>query len=800
MLRHYFLIALRGFRKHLSYSLLNVFGLSLGITCALIIFLFVYDELQYDLHHQKSAHIYRLNAAYHLPNNGGFEQYAVAGPAIGEILAKDYPEIKEVVRFHRMQDVVVETEGTGDRVYETFFAADSNVFRVFTFPFLVGQPERSLLDPNTVVITRRMAMKYFNREDVVGERLHLPQDSIDLKITGVISNYPSNTHLKIDFFISMETYRTIHHVFMQNWWNYSFATYLELVPGANASALAEKIQFISRQYIKDQEDGSGYRQEYSLTPFSRIHLYSNLRSEWEANSRASYVYIFLAIGIFILIIACINFMNLATARSALRAKEIGMRKVSGALRHQLIAQFFGEALFVTLLAVLVACLAVALLLPYVNTFSGKQLELLSNEFFGWALVSVTLFVAVLAGSYPSIFLSAFRPVETIKGSFKNSAKGNGLRKALVVFQFGISVFLIAGTLVVTNQLAFIRTMNLGFNKDQIVVIPTRLGGQSSEQFNVVREEVVKLAGVKGATLSSRVPGKELGNNVVRLGWDDNAAWSDMRFLAVDHHFIDTYALELVAGRSFDEKFPSDVNEAFLVNESGMRRLGFKSPQEAIGQKLKWQDRNGYVIGVLKDFHFMSTNVAIEPFLVVMNKPWSLGYLSVKLSSDQIGTTINQLESLYTELLPGRIFEFSFLDQDFDRQYSSEENFSKLVSTFAVIAIAIACLGLYGLAMFMGEVRNKEVGIRKVLGASERSLLVLLTSDFMKLVAIACALAGPLVYWALGEWLTSFPYRQSINPLLLLLAGLMAFAVALITISFQAIKAARTNPVKTIARE
>jgi putative ABC transport system permease protein len=798
MIRHYLLIAFRSFNKNKAYSLLNTFGLALGVTCALIIFLYVHDELTYDRHHENGENIYRLNAAYHLPNNGGFEQYAAAGPMVGEVVAKDFPEVEQVVRLRRMPDVVVAKPDTDERSYELFFAADSNVFKVFTLPFVLGNPEQALLDINTVVLTQSMARKYFNREDVVGERLRLPEDSIDLKITGVMQDYPVNTHLKFDFVISLETYRTARHVFMQNWWNYSFQTYLQLVPQAHVAGLEEKVKFISRQYIKDQEDGSGYRQEYSLTHFPKIHLYSNLRTEIEPNAKASYVYIFLVIGIFVLVIACINFMNLATARSAMRAKEIGLRKVAGALRPQLVGQFLGEAFMMTLLAVTVAVIALLLLLPGVNEFSGKNLTLFSGSFFWLALAGITLFVALLAGTYPAIFLSAFRPVETLKGNFRNSAKGNGLRKALVVFQFSISIFLIAGTLIVMNHLGYIRAIDLGFIKERIVFIPTHLMPNAARDYKIVKDEFLKISGVESATLSSRVPGKELGNNVVRLGWDEGAAWSDMRFLAVDPDFVETYHLELVEGRSFNEDFPSDENEAFLVNEAGVRRLGFASAKEAIGQKLKWQDRNGYVVGVLKDFHFMSANVAIEPFLMVMNKPWSVGYLSVKLSSENLIDKIGQMKEVFQKILPGRIFEYTFLDADFDKQYKSEDGFMTLVSFFAVIAILIACLGLYGLALFMAELRYKEVGIRKVLGASENSLLVLLTSDFLKLVAIAFVVASPVAYWALDQWLNTFPYREKINPLVMGAAGLSALIIALLTVSYQAVKASRVNPVKSIA--
>ncbi|MGE0590659.1 MAG: ABC transporter permease, partial [Cyclobacteriaceae bacterium] len=423
MIKNYLLIAIRSFKKNRAYSLLNVFGLTIGITCAMIIFLFVYDELTYDHNHAKRDVIYRLNNGYHLPNNGGFEVYAAGGPIVGEMLVKDYPEIKQAVRFRKIENKVIQRPGDDARTYETVMAADSNVFKVFTFPLLAGNPETALVEPLTMVITESMAKKYFNRTDVLGETLYFPEDTVTVKITGVMKDYPSNTHLKFDFMLSFESLKTLNY-HLTSWWNYSFYTYLELEEGVNIPALEDKIKFISRKYIADQEDYSGYKQEYSLIPFSNIHLQSNIRSEMEANSKASYVYIFMIIGIFILVIACINFMNLATARSAMRAKEIGLRKVAGAFREQLVGQFLSESVLMAFVAMVLSLGLTYLLLPTVNDFSGKHLGLFNNNMAWIAMVLITILVGLLAGSYTSFFLSAFRPVETLKGNFRTGTKGN----------------------------------------------------------------------------------------------------------------------------------------------------------------------------------------------------------------------------------------------------------------------------------------------------------------------------------------------------------------------------------------
>jgi putative ABC transport system permease protein len=796
MIRNYLLIAWRSFTKNKAYSFLNIFGLTFGITCSIVIFLYVQNELTYDHNHSNLKDIYRVNGTYHLPNSGGREDYALCGPGLGEVLPKDFPEIKELVRIARLRNVVVEKPEGDEQFYEQVYAADSNIFKVFTFPFIAGDPTSALLETKTLVISERMAMKYFNTTDVVGKSLRFPTDSADLKISGVFSNPPNNTQFKLDFIISIETYRTVGHVNLQNWWNYGYYTYVLLNPNSDVKAFEDKIKFISRNYIADQEDGSGYRQEYSLTPFAEVHLHSALRNEFEANGKASYVYIFLIIGIFTLVIACINFMNLATARSAMRAKEIGLRKVVGAFRLQLIGQFLGESFLMTICAVIISVITVTLLMPKINTFTNKELELITNGSAWTILAGIVVFVGLLAGSYPSLFLSAFKPTETLKGNFRTSSKGNQLRKALVIFQFTISTFLIAGTIVIYNHIHYLRSIDLGFDKDRILSIPTRFTPNASAEFSLLKEELKKLSSIGEATLSSRVPGMEMGNNVVRLGWDESAAWNDMRFITVDHDFVETYNLKLVEGRSFDENYPTDAVN-FLVNESGMRRLGWNNPGEAIGQKLSMQGRKGEVIGVVKDFHFMASNIAIEPFIMIMNSARSVGYLSLKINSGNLAETITQIEHVFRATLPDRIFEYQFLDEDFDKQYKAEDQFMTVFSFFALVAIVIACLGLYGLAMFMAELRLREMGIRKVLGATEQSLFMLFTKDFTVLVFISALIALPLTYWSTNTWLATFPMHEKINPVVLILSAVVALFIAMLTTSIQSIKASRTNPVDCI---
>jgi putative ABC transport system permease protein len=801
MIKNYLKIALRSFRKYKAYGILNILGLTIGITSTLLISLYVYDELTYDHFHDKADQIFRLDGAYNLPNNGGVERYAAVGAVVGEMVTKDYPEAIQVVRLRRLSDVVIELPSSKDLLYETVFAADSNIFDLFTFQFLDGNPEDALLEPQSIVLTRAMAMKYFNRVDVVGEVLSFPDDTLNFKITGVVEDYPSNTHLKLDFITSFETLHTLGYD-LSSWWSFGFYTYVELQKNADPDQLEQKIKYISRKYIPDQEDGSGYTQEYSLTKLKNIHLHSNLRSEMEPNSKAAYAYIFLIVGIFIILIACINFMNLTTARSAMRAKEVGVRKVSGAFRWQLIGQFLTESILMVFVSMAISVLLSLMLLPQLNSLTGKFLtfDVFGNPLFWVLLPGLGAIIGVMAGSYPSFFLSAIKPSKTLKGSFKTSRSGTLLRQSLVVFQFTISIVLITGTIIVYQHLSFLRSVNLGFEKGRTVILPTRFVANADRDFKVLKDELLRSTDVVAASLSARVPGKEMPNNVVRLGWDDEAEWSDMRYIAVDEDFVDMYQLELVAGRSFDKSFPSDVDEAFMLNESGMRRLGFDNPQEAIGKKLRWQDRNGYIIGIIRDFYFMSANVMVEPFIVVMNKPWSIGYLSLKLSAGDPAKILDRVHSKFAEILPNRVFEYYFLDDGFDQQYKAEDRFMRVFTFFAAIAVFIACLGLYGLAMFTAEQRFKEIGIRKVLGASASGLVMLQIKQFIQLVMVAFVVSVPIAYLAMNKWLEGFPVRENINPLIFLGSGTVSIIIAWVTVGYQSIKAANINPVDSIMHE
>ncbi|MEM1134746.1 MAG: permease prefix domain 2-containing transporter [Bacteroidota bacterium] len=801
MIQNYLKIAFRSILKYKVYSALNILGLTIGLTCAIIISLFVYDEISFDKFHEKSKQIYRLGCTYYLPNNAGSEVNATMGPVVGPMMEKDYPEITQCVRIEVTNNKIIQNLDKTDRFFETIHYTDSNFFDLFIFPLFAGDPATALVEPFSMVISKEAALKYFNSTDVIGKALFLPEDSMQFNITGILEEIPTNSHLQFDFLASMQTKYSLN-IYMESWWNFSTYTYMQVVDGTDIAALSDKIKFISREYIASQEDDSGYKQEYFLQQLEDIHLNSNLRHEISENNKASHVYIFLIVGIFILVIACINFMNLATARSATRAKEVGLRKVIGAYRPQLIFQFLGESLMITCFSLILSLATTFLGLSIINQFTEKQLSLsfTDNPILWIFILLVVLLVGLLAGLYPAVFLSSFQPIKTLKGGFKASANSNMLRKALVVFQFTISVMLITGSLVVFNQLNFMRNKELGFDKDRMIVIPTKFTNEALQNFTQLKEALEGYTEVKGTTLSSRVPGLQLSNNVVRIGWDDEAEWSDMRYLAVDYDFIKNYNLKIIAGREFDERYETDENEAFILNEAGMRRLGWLNPEEAIGKKLKWQRRRGYVVGIVKDFHFMSVNKAIEPFIIVMNGTRTPGYATIKLAGDQYKEALDLIETKYNEIIPYGVFEYNFLDKDFERQYKADQKFITIFSFFTVIAIVIACLGLYGLASFTAELKIKEIGIRKVLGASIKQVVILMSSGFTKLVLLAIAISIPIAYWGLNYWLRGFPYRITLSWWMFGMSGILAIFIAWFTISFQAIKAAIVNPVKSLRSE
>lgn len=614
-----------------GYTAINVLGLTLGITCALAIFLYVYDEFTYDHNHAKINNIYRINGSWKSTADGSSNTYPSIGYIVGEYFKKDFPEIDKMVRIQNA-GMNIEKPGTDEQISEQVFMVDPQVFDVFTLPLISRTSSGLLSDNHSMVITRKAAMKYFNRIDVVGETLRwLGQDTVDWKITGVIEDYPDNTHLKMDVMVRLkEPVNT-----QPDWFEYGYRTFFTLKPLANINSVESRINFFTKPYVSDYEKEIGFTQEHSITPFSRIHLYSKLNGE--NNSNASYVYIFLIIGVFILLMACINFINLATARSMKRAKEIGIRKVSGAINGQLVVQFMGEAFFMTLVAAAISVMTVYLLLPIVNTYSGKNLVILSNPVFWVMVVLIIILVTILSGSYPSFILSAYKPSETLKGSFRTSHKGNYLRKGLVIFQFVVSVSLIAGTLIMMNHLNFLRSKDLGFNKNHVLIIP-----RATE---ATKEQLLNISGIEKASFSNKVPGMGGTGRTIHNGWNKTDPQVVMDQVVVDYDYIDLYGLQILEGRGFSRDNPADRTEVFMINETALSKLGYKSAKEAIGRELwleeDWGGKKGRIIGVLKDFHYNGVNSVIQPFSMFMH-PMARRTLSVKVSSSNLPDILQQI--------------------------------------------------------------------------------------------------------------------------------------------------------------
>ncbi|HYG04444.1 MAG TPA: ABC transporter permease [Chryseosolibacter sp.] len=789
MLSHYFTVVLRVFRKSKVYSIINIFGLTLGITCSSIIFLFVYDELTYDNNHSRVNDIYRLHGGWRSVNDNTSQMYASIGYNEGEVLKRDFPQVDEVVRFRRTWETRIEKPGTDEQFLEFIYQAEPHIFNIFSLDLIAGSEQTALADEKSLVVTERTALKYFNTTDVLGKSLRwLGHDTVDFKITGVMRDHPDNTHLKIDLLTRMKLPDDLR----AEWFEYRFYTYFTLHNNADLAAVETKIKHFTKKDVEDVEKEIGFVAEHAIMPMNKIHLYSDLPAELETNAKASYVYIFLVVGIFTIVMACINFMNLATARSMMRAKEIGIRKVVGALRKQLVRQFLGEALLMTLLAATFSFVVIYTVLPYVNDFVGKRLTVYQPEF--WTiLVALVLLVTMLAGFYPAFFLSSFRPIDTLKGPFKFSNSGAVLRKGLVVFQFTVSIALVAGMLIIWNHIQFMRDKDLGFTNKEVLLVTNANPS--------IKEQVSSFAGVQATTISNRVPGNSVGGRTIIKGWNKSDPQVVIGQLAVDYDYVDLYELEIIAGRNFNKDIPTDEKEAFIVNEAGMRLLGFQNPEEAIGQQLwleDWGDRKGVVVGVLKDFHFIGVNASIEPFAMFVHSGPNRS-LSVKMSGNP-QPVIQQIEALYKEQFPGRPFQYSFLDEQFDSQYKGEERFMTIFSLFATLAVVIASLGLYGLATFITEQRTKEVCVRKILGASLNNILSLLTQDFVRLILVAYLIAIPIAYYGMSRWLSAFPYHEEISPLLLIVTGLSVLVLTMLVISYRAIRVALTNPSKTLRLE
>lgn len=793
MLKNYLKIAFRNLWKHKVFSFINIMGLTVGMSACFLIFLYVNFEMTYDAFNTKADRIYRLVTDIKTPSetiNTGVTSWAFA-PTI----KRDFPEVEAFTRVSggsflvRKGDIKFQEE-------KTIFA-DSSLFEVFDLKLVKGNPKTALKDQFSLVFTEKAAKKYFGDRDPIGQTLLLSGEGFPAVVTGVMKDIPENSQIKGDMFVSMSTLtEKFNKGLDEQWGNFGATSYLLLTTETSGKALEKKLPAFLKNRAGKLMTEMNMHYTLFLEPLRDVHLLSTRGSD--DSGSMNNVYVFSLVAIFILLIACINFVNLTTARSVERAKEVGVRKVVGAPRSLLARQFISESILLCLIAFVFAVALSAALIPLFNNLSGKIIStgILSNLPFVGALFIAAIVIGILAGSYPAMVLSSFEPVVVLKGRFTTSVKGILLRKGLVTIQFGISIALIIATMVVFNQMNFMRNRDLGFSKDQMMIVNSE-GDPKREAF---KESLRGISGIKSTAASSSVPG---GGNPGAYSEIENKS-GDLQIANLDLYFVDfdyipQFDLKMAAGRPFSRDFGTDTTQAMVINEAASKLFGYNSPEQAIGRRFKQWGREGKIVGVIKDFHFRSLQEKIKP-LTMRIEPRSSDLVSIKIDGGNIKATIAAVESKWKATMPDRPFSYYFMDEFFDRQYRSEERFEKLFFNFAILAIFISCLGLLGLASYSTMQRTKEIGVRKVMGASVGSIVGLLSKDFLKLVLLAFLIASPIAYYGMHQWLQSFAYRTDIQWWVFLSAAALSTTIAFATVSFQSIKAALMNPVKSLRSE
>lgn len=811
MLKDFLKIARRNLLKNKTFSIINIVGLAMGLACFMMIALYVADELSYDRYNEKADRIYRINSDIRF---GGTDMnMAVSSDPMGAALKRDYPEVEQFARLYSSSGARLIKKGNEYLNEAQITYADSTIFDVFTLPAVAGNTKTALNEPNTVVITESTAKKYFGSVDAaMGKTLECKEQNSTLyKVNAVIKDMPDNAHFHYDFFFSMDN---VDYEF-GNFLSHNFHTYILLKPGTDYKAFNKHFKQVIDKYILPQakqflqietmEDfaKTGNRLEYSLMPVTDIHLHSSRQVELSANGNIQYVYIFSAVALFILLIACINFMNLSTARSAGRAKEVGIRKVLGTEKKSLIGQFLTESTLMAVIAMLLALVFIWLSIDWFNDIAGKQMKLsvLLQPAYLAILLLLPLLVGILAGVYPAFFLSSFQPIAVLKGKINSGFKKSTLRSSLVVFQFATSIILIIGTIVVYKQLNYIQSTKIGFNKEQILVVDNT--GVPRESQDALKNEIDKLSGIKTSSFASFLPVSNSSRNDNTFSTDavmTEKNGFNMQVWRVDYNYIPTLQMEMLSGRNFSEKYGTD-SSAVIINESTAKLIGFENP---IGKKLYSSDGPDQpptvytIIGVVKNFNFESLRKNVGPLCMRLGyNRWASAF---RISTSDITGLIKKIETKYKEMAPGMPFNYSFLDDSFDSMYREEQRVGKVALTFSLLAIFIACLGLFGLAIYMSEQRTKEIGVRKVLGATVTNIISMLSKDFLRLVLVSFVFAMPLAWWAMNKWLQDFAYRIHISWWVFAAAGAAALFIALISVSSQALKAALSNPVKSLRTE
>lgn len=797
MIKNYFLIALRSIRKNFSYSLINVFGLGLGLTICILIVSWIQHEVSFDRFHTQSHSLRRASLEYSF--GGQTSKTAVSPTALLPVLTRNFSEIKTGVRIYNPASYSPFVVSVEERKFQenSFFFADSTFFSVFTFPLVKGDAQTALNNPNTIVFSVSAAKKYFGDIDPIGKVVKV-NNAREFTVTGVMEDMPDNSTLQADFVAS---FSTLPQSKEEQWWSANYETYFVLDDRTDIKQLEAKTNALVKEALASELTNANDYVIYNWIPITDIHLYSEMNESVPVGD-IQYIYIFSGVAFIILLLAAINYINLTTARAMDRAKEVGIRKTVGAERSQLIYQHLSESLVITVLAFAFALVFVQLLLPFFNSITGKEVSrgfFISPLFVGASTIAVLL-ITVLAGAYPALAITSFRPVNILKGNFKTSAKGVWLRKTLVIAQFCISVILMIGTVTVSKQLSFMQNKKLGYEKENIITLP--LDRKMEEVYSQLKTELLRSGKASSVTRATESPTNVRGGYSINVEGSTNERGMILTATSVDPEFIPTIGMELVAGRNYTEAdmqlYRSDTTYGFLVNESVVRELGFQ-PDGILGKKAVVNGRRGEIIGVVKDFHFTSLHEPIGPF-VFFNEEDQYNYIFVKLSAGPLQETLTQLKEIFTTVVPHRPFEYQFLDQQYEALYTSEQKLSYLFSAFAVLAMIIACLGLFGLVSFSAAQKTKEIGIRKVMGATASSIVLLITKEYARLILVAIIVSIPFSLWITNLLLQGFAYKTNIGPTYLAAIAFASLVLALGTASFQAIKASLINPSESMRSE
>jgi putative ABC transport system permease protein len=806
MIKNYFKIAFRNLMKYKFISFINLFGLTVGLACCLLITSYILNELSFDRYNKNAKNIYRIERTFLNAETGAHSlELGAVAPPFAPLLENDFKNIKQATRLLPVSSIPVKY---GENIFNEkgLFFAEQNVFNVFDFKVTEGNPANALAEPFSVMLDQKTAKKYFGNSDPLNKVIRLG-NQYDCKVTGLFKDLPENSHWHPEMLLSFNTLKdsAVYGAenLRTNWGNNAFYTYLLVPDHFNVKNFEAQLPAFQNRHIP--ADGKFKASDYSvltLRKLTDIHLYAHTDEEIEINGDIKRVYIFAAIALFILLIACINYMNLSSARSVLRAKEIGVRKTAGAGKGELITQFLSESVFIAWLAAALAFALTVVALPGLNQLSGQNLSV--NNLLHWNVLIVILLVpfvvGILSGIYPALYLSSFEPVKVLKGIIKKGGGNISFRKVLVVFQFSISIVLIIATVIVFQQLNYIQSKSLGFDKDHVVTI--RYNSGLDHSYQSFKDELLSNSNIKEVALSSRIPsGRLLDSQGSQLNRGDSLAPSkaDIKYVVADEDFIPTYGIKIVAGRNFSKDYGMDTS-SFLINATAVKALELKSNEAAIGKQFQYGDRKGTIVGVFNDFNFESLHQRIIP-LVLYERTSGDGYGNISIkTSGNVPAALAQIEKTWKKYLPEIPYEYKFLDARYAKLYEAENKESSILIIFSCIAIFIACLGLFGLSAFTITQRVKEIGIRKVLGASTGSIVELISKEFLLLVVIAAVIAFPVAWYLMNHWLHNFAYRINIAWWVFVVAGIIAFLIAFATISFQAVKAAISNPVKSLRSE